>query len=306
MKKLKKTNKPLRTRDKKRENLIGWLFCSPYFLYTIVMFLIPLIWAVWLSTMDWNLMSENRIFVGIKNFIDLFSDEAVKRAFLNSFRYLIPIVFLCVAGGMGIALVVNELPERIKGAASVVMFIPYLTSGVATAVLVKYMCAYNSVLNIFLRDHFNLKISWFTDKKAAFCIIVGIVVWKCCGYYAMFFLSALQGISEEILEAASLDGATGMRQFFCIKLPLMLPSISSVTALAAGLALGIYTEPYLLTSGGPSGATTSWILEIYYSAFTNFRSGYGTAMAILYAIEIFIILKLIDFIMNKLIQKFGC
>ena len=115
MKKLKKTNKPLRTRDKKRENLIGWLFCSPYFLYTIVMFLIPLIWAVWLSTMDWNLMSENRIFVGIKNFIDLFSDEAVKRAFLNSFRYLIPIVFLCVAGGMGIALVVNELPERIKG-----------------------------------------------------------------------------------------------------------------------------------------------------------------------------------------------
>ena len=57
-------------------------------------------------------MSENRIFVGIKNFIDLFSDEAVKRAFLNSFRYLIPIVFLCVAGGMGIALVVNELPEK--------------------------------------------------------------------------------------------------------------------------------------------------------------------------------------------------
>lgn len=305
MKHNKQPNLPNR-RDKQRENLIGWLFCSPYLLFTLFMFLIPLAWAVWLSTMDWNLMSDNRVFVGLGNFKDLFTDVAVQKAFINSFRYLIPIVVLCVVGGIIIAMIVNELPSRVKGIASVIMFIPYLTSGVATSVLVKYMFAYNSVLNTFLRKHFDLRISWFNDKRTAFCLIVGIVVWKCCGYYAMFFFSALQGISEEVLEAASLDGATGLRQFFSIKLPLILPSISSVTALAAGLALGIYTEPYLLTSGGPSRTTTSWILEIYYAAFTNFRSGYGTAMAILYAVEIFIILKVIDFIMNKLIHKFGC
>ena len=79
-----------------------------------------------------------------------------------------------------------------------------------------------------------------------------------------------------------------------------------VIALAAGLALGIYTEPFLLTSGGPSGATTTWTLEIYYSAFTKFDSGYATAMAIVYAVEIFIILKILDVVMRRLTEKFGC
>ncbi|MCH4031225.1 MAG: sugar ABC transporter permease [Lachnospiraceae bacterium] len=290
----------------KRENMIGWTLNIPYLAYTVFLFLIPLCWAVWLSLQDWNLMSSSPAFVGFKNFADLFRDKNVGWAFLNSFRYLIPIVILCLIFGLIIAFAVNALPEKVRGFASVAMFIPYLTSGVATAVLAKYMLSYNSVLNTFLRTKFGLAISWFTNGTSAFLVIVFIVVWKCSGYYALFFLSALSSIPQEVIEAAQIDGATRSQINFKIKIPMMLSSISSVVALAAGLALSIYTEPYLLTGGGPADATTTWTLEIYYSAFTKFQSGYGTAMAIVYAVEIFVILKLIDWIMGKLIKRFGC
>ena len=78
---------------------MGWLLNGPYLIYSLIFFLIPLIWAFWLSTMDWNLMSEQKTFVGIRNFAGLFSDSRVKAAFINSYRYLLPIVVLCFAGG---------------------------------------------------------------------------------------------------------------------------------------------------------------------------------------------------------------
>ena len=88
---------------------MGWLLNGPYLIYSLIFFLIPLIWAFWLSTMDWNLMSEQKTFVGIRNFAGLFSDSRVKAAFINSYRYLLPIVVLCFAGGLIIALLVSNL-----------------------------------------------------------------------------------------------------------------------------------------------------------------------------------------------------
>ena len=160
----------------KRAGLMGWLLNGPYLIYSLIFFLIPLIWAFWLSTMDWNLMSEQKTFVGIRNFASLFSDSRVKAAFINSYRYLLPIVVLCFAGGLIIALLVSNLPDKIKGLVAVLFFIPYLTSGVATSVVVKYFFNYNSAFNTFLRDQFNLNINWLTDQRYAFAVMVGIVV----------------------------------------------------------------------------------------------------------------------------------
>lgn len=81
-----------------RENITGWLLSMPYLVYSLVFFLIPLVWAAWLSTMDWNLMSSKKTFVQLDNFIKLFTDEKVIAAFINSYRYLVPIVILCFAG----------------------------------------------------------------------------------------------------------------------------------------------------------------------------------------------------------------
>lgn len=289
----------------KRKNLVGWFLNAPYLIYSLIFFLIPLIWAAWLSLMDWNLMSKNKTFVGLDNFIKLFSDTKVRAAFINSFRYLVPIVILCFCGGLIIALLVSKLPDKIKGFVAVLFFIPYLTSGVATSVVVKYFFNYNSVFNEFLRNNFGLTINWLTDKRYAFAIMVGIVVWKMSGYYALFILSGIESIGADVNEACALDGSTGLHKLFHVTLPMIMPTLTTVLVLATGLAFGIFTEPFLLTGGGPDLSTTSWQLEIYNTSFTRFQSGYGAAMAIANAVQIFITLRIINFFTDKLNNKFG-
>ena len=286
----------------KKAGLMGWLLNGPYLIYSLIFFLIPLIWAFWLSTMDWNLMSEQKTFVGIRNFAGLFADSRVKAAFINSYRYLLPIVVLCFAGGLIIALLVSNLPDKIKGLVAVLFFIPYLTSGVATSVVVKYFFNYNSAFNTFLRDQFNLNINWLTDQRYAFAVMVGIVVWKMSGYYALFILSGIESIGDDVTEAAMLDGSTGLHKLLHITLPMIMPTLTTVIVLATGLAFGVFTEPYLLTGGGPNMTTTTWQLEIYNTSFTRFQSGYGAAMAIASAVQIFITLRIINAVTDRRLQ----
>ena len=289
----------------KKAGLMGWLLNGPYLIYSLIFFLIPLIWAFWLSTMDWNLMSEQKTVVGIRNFAGLFADSRVKAAFINSYRYLLPIVVLCFAGGLIIALLVSNLPDKIKGLVAVLFFIPYLTSGVATSVVVKYFFNYNSAFNTFLRDQFNLNINWLTDQRYAFAVMVGIVAWKMSGYYALFILSGIESIGDDVTEAAMLDGSTGLHKLLHITLPMIMPTLTTVIVLATGLAFGVFTEPYLLTGGGPNMTTTTWQLEIYNTSFTRFQSGYGAAMAIASAVQIFITLRIINAVTDRLNRRFG-
>lgn len=255
--------------------------------------------------MDWNLMAEQKTFVGIRNFTNLFSDARVRAAFINSYRYLVPIVLLCFFGGLIIALLVSNLPEKVKGLVAVLFFIPYLTSGVATSVVVKYFFNYNSAFNVFLREHFDLTVNWLTDQKVAFAVMVGIVVWKMSGYYALFILSGIENVGDDVTEAAMLDGSTGLHKLIHITLPMIMPTLTTVIVLATGLAFGVFTEPYLLTGGGPNMTTTTWQLEIYNTSFTRFQSGYGAAMAIASAVQIFITLRIINGVTDRLNRRFG-
>lgn len=289
----------------RRRELVGWALNAPYLLYSLVFFLLPLIWAFWLSMMDWNLMSKDKTFVGAKNFLDLFSDPKVQAAFINSYRYLLPVVLLCFFFGLVIALLVSKLPDKIKGIVAVLFFIPYLTSGVATSVVVKYFFNYNSIFNEFLRNNFGLTINWLTDERYAFGVMVGIVVWKMSGYYALFILSGIESIGTDVNEAAALDGSTGLHKLLHVTLPMIMPTLTTVLVLATGLAFGIYTEPFLLTGGGPNLSTTTWQLEIYNTSFTRFQSGYGAAMAIASAVQIFVTLRIVNFVSDKLNKRFG-
>jgi len=289
---------------KNKGGFLGWIFNLPYIAYSLIFFLIPLIWAIWLSTTDWNLMSNDKNFVGLDNFIRLFDDPRIIAAFINSFRYLLPIVILTFIGGLIIGLLVHKLPDKIKGVTAVLFFIPYLTSGVAVSVVVRYFFSYNSALNVLLRGK-GIAIEWFSNPKTSFAIIVAIVVWKMSGYYALFILSALESISDEIHDACKIDGAFGMNKFIHVTLPMIIPTLTTVVVLLSGLAFGLFTEPYLLTGGGPNLVTTTWQLEIYNTSFTNFQSGYGAAIAIASAVQIFITIKIVTHVMGKLNHKYG-
>lgn len=283
-----------------QRNRIGWSFSAPYFIYAFFFFLIPLLWAIWLSTMDWNLMSTVRHWVGLDNFIKAVTGEKVQAAFINSFKYMAVLIPSVMVVSTAIALLLHKLPRKIKGIYSVSFFIPYLTSGVAVSVVVRYFFSYSSLFNTYLRETFSLDIRWFQDPFWAFMIIVGIVVWKISGYYALIIMAALESIPREVYDAASVDGVNGLQRFFRITLPMIVSSLSTVLILLTGLIFGIFSEPFLLTGGGPMLSTTTWYLELFNTSFVRFRSGLGASIAILNAIQIFITIRLFAYLMDKL------
>ena len=160
------------------------------------------------------------------------------------------------------------------------------------------------MLNVFLREHYGVNVNWL-QSGAAFWILVGMIIWKMSGYYALFVLSAIESIPADVYEASLLDGCTGVKKFFKITLPMITPTITSVIVLAAGLSFQIFSEPFLLTGGGPNLSTTTWQLEIYNTSFVGFSAGYGAAMAIANAIQIYLTIQIITWIMDRVNGKFG-
>lgn len=286
-----------------KENSTGWIFVTPYMLYWVILFALPLLWAFWLSLTDWNLMALKWSWVGLDNFITGIKDPNVHKVFINGIKYLVTIVPLVCLFSMGIASVLHNLPSRFKGIFSVIFFVPFLTSGVATSVFVRYFFNYSSPLNIWLRSSFNLTVGWFTDPGVAFWVIVFVIIWKVCGYYSLFLFASYEAIAPEIIEAAEIDGASSKRRFWKIVMPIIAASMQSVIILSTGLVYSIFTEPFLLTGGGPSKSTLTWQLLLYNTSFVNFKSGYGAMIALLLGICIFLSLRVVISLSNHYVNN---
>ncbi|MBC7222059.1 sugar ABC transporter permease [Candidatus Bipolaricaulota bacterium] len=266
----------------------------------VLFFLIPLGWSLSLVFFDWNLISPVRNYVGFYNFREALSSTRVHNAFLNTYKFMAIIVPSVMVVSLGLALIVHHLP-RLKQFYAVGFFLPYLASGVAISLVVRGILSYDSAFNEFLRSVFGTSPRWLRDSFWATLVISAMIVWKLSGYYALIFLAGLQGIPRELYEAAALDGAGPFTQFRKITLPLLYPAFYTVLVLAVGLCFGIFTEPYVLTGGGPRFATHTWQLEIYYQAFERFRAGYGATVAVLNAVVTFASILVI----RRIVESWG-
>ncbi|MDP4549512.1 carbohydrate ABC transporter permease [Guptibacillus hwajinpoensis] len=279
---------------------LGWLFASPYLIYSLIFFLFPLLWATYLAFTNWNLIAPDYEFVGIQNFIQAFFTDTVRAAFFVTYKFLAMFVPIVVAGALFLAVLIHSLP-KFKGLFSVAFFLPYLASGVASAIVVNGILSYNSPFNIWLRGTFGLDINWLGSSILAPLIIALMMAWKFAGYYALLFVAGLESIPKEIYEASAIDGAVGWKRFWHITLPMLYPSFYTVTILAVGLMFGIFTEPYVLTGGGPDLATHTWQLEIYSQAFERLNAGFGTAIAVINSVVTFGSIL----VFRKILEKWG-
>lgn len=273
---------------------------SPYIVSAILFFLFPLGWSLSLVLFDWNLISPVRTYVGLGNFREAFTSARVFQAFLNTYKFMAIIVPAVLVVSLVLALIVHHLP-RLKQFYAVGFFLPYLASGVAVSLVVRGILSYDSAFNELLRSLFGTSPRWLRDPFWATLVISAMIVWKLSGYYALIFLAGLQGIPRELYEAAALDGADSFTQFRKITLPLLYPAFYTVLVLAIGLCFGIFTEPYVLTGGGPRFATHTWQLEIYYQAFERFRAGYGATVAVLNALATFVSILII----RRVVEAWG-
>lgn len=278
-----------------RTSAIGWLFVSLAIMMITVFYFYPMVQALLLSFKSGTGM--NLEFIGIDNYKRLFSDSTFKTALTNTFIYLIIQVPAMIILALFISVLLNNSELKFKGFFRTAIFLPAVTSLVAYSVIFKYLFATDGLINKLLLSVqlIQTPIEWITDPFWAKVTIIIAITWRWTGYNMIFYLSSLQNIDPSIYEAARIDGASSVRQFFGITIPLLKPIILFTSITSTIGTLQLFDEVVNITKGGPGNATMSISHYIYNLSF-KYTSDFGYAATVSYSIvAIIIILAFLQF-----------
>ncbi|MER5595629.1 sugar ABC transporter permease [Streptomyces sp. NPDC002265] len=245
---------------------IGMLFVSPYLLYLAAIFVYPLGFAVWMSFHQYFFTAPgvkvDRPFVGLDNYTAVLTDPDVWRSFLNIAVFLVINVPLTVVASLVLASALNQ-KLRYRSFFRTAYYIPYVTASVAVVGVWIFLFNSDGLVNQALGP-LAPDPSWLVNSHLAMPTVAVFVAWKQLGFFVVLYLSALQNVPQELYESAAIDGAGKLRVFRSITIPAVRPATLLVLILATVTGANLFTEPYLLTSGGgPDGATTSPVLLMY-------------------------------------------
>ncbi|MGD6748358.1 carbohydrate ABC transporter permease [Streptomyces sp. BH106] len=249
-----------------RRSRIGALFVSPYVLFLLVVFAIPLVYTVWMSFHRFYFTAPgtdvDAPWVGLSNYKDVFTDPVVGRAFLNILIFLVINVPLTVGLSLVLAAALNA---KMRGRAffRAAFYLPYVTASVALVAVWQFLFGQDGFVNHLLGSHAPDP-SWLVNSHLAMPMIAVFVTWKQLGFFVMLYLAALQNVGKELYEASAMDGAGKVRQFFSVTVPGVRPATTLVVIYAIITGANMFSEPYLLTGGGgPDHASTSPVLLMY-------------------------------------------
>lgn len=271
-------------RSRIREALAGYLFLTPNLLGFLAFSLIPIIASIMLTFSRWNLASPPK-FIGLKNYSYLINDELFWKYLLNTFYYAGLTVPLTIFVGFFLAYLLNR---KIRGVVffRTIYFLPSDTLIVAVAVIWSWL--YNADFGLFNYVLGKLGIqgpNWLQSRTWAMPAIIIMGVWKGSGYAMLIYLAGLQGIPEEYYEASEIDGAGWWQQIRFITVPLIFPTTFFILVTSTIGAIQGFDQFYVMTRGGPAGATTTLVYYIFQNAFEWFNMGYAaTAAAALFVI----------------------
>jgi ABC-type sugar transport system permease subunit len=260
--------------------------------------IIPAVLGFLVSFTDYTGLSPKYNFVGLTNYKNMFSDRYIIRALQNNFVYALIYTPATLLLSLLLATVLNHL-RWLKKIFRTVIFLPYITSMVAVAVIWKMIFnpldgPLNTMLSIFIKE----PPEWIVSSKWALYAVIVVAVWKSCGYYMLIFLAGMQNIPNSLYESASLDGAGNFHQYFFITLPMLSPTIFLNVVLVIMNSFQVFDLVNVMTNGGPGMSTNVLVLRIYQEAFKSSRMGYSSAIAyFLFGIILFI--TLIQFILQK-------
>ncbi|GLI85280.1 MULTISPECIES: carbohydrate ABC transporter permease [Rossellomorea] len=277
----------------KTKAYIPYLFVAPALVLFSVFMLYPIISSLIMSFQSGQ--GANLAFVGIDNYKRLMSDEIFHKALKNTFILLIIQVPIMVLLALILSSILNSALLRMKGFFRVTFFLPAVTSLVAYSIIFSIMLMNDGVINQVLAAVGLDAIPWLNDPFWAKASLILAMTWRWVGYNMVIYLAGLQNIPEEMYEAASMDGASKVRQFFSITIPQLKPVILFTVVLSTIGTLQLFDEPFVLTKGGPSDATLTIGMYLYQTGFRYFDFGYASTIAyvivVLIAIMTFIQFK---------------
>ncbi|HLT66882.1 MAG: carbohydrate ABC transporter permease [Protaetiibacter sp.] len=273
-----------------RTRLAPYGFITPAMILLIAFGVLPIGVALLVSFTDMNLAglgNWSRIrFIGFENYVELLRDPAFWQALGNTALFALVGVPSVIIVSLVIALALNRSQSRFFRALRSFYFVPAITAIVAVALVWGYL--YNTQFGLFnhLLSLVGLPpVPWLSDPVVVKFSVAAVAIWRGLGLNVIIFLAALQGVPKEYLEAASIDGAGSLRRTWSIVIPLLRFAIFFVTITTVIAWLQFFDEPFVLTKGGPLGASTSIALFLYQKGFSSSQFGYASAgSVVLFAI----------------------
>lgn len=266
-------------RSKIKYDLIAYLFITPNYLIYLVFILVPVIWVISLSFTRYELVTAP-VFNGIANYLELFQDEIFSQALKHTFIYWIFTVAISMVIGLVLAVVLNQ---RIKGVSffRAAYYLPNVISMVAIAIM--WIWLYDptkGILNAIL-GIFGIPASdWLYDQNLALGCIIVPSIWALVGFDMVIYLAGLQNIPNMLYQAATVDGASQLKQFFVITIPMLRPITFFLIVMSSIKSFQVFDQIYVMTRGGPAKATTTLVYEIYENGFQFYKMGYASAMSV--------------------------
>ena len=284
-----------------RNRLTPYLFVSPAMILLVAFGIVPILVAAVISTTNMNISAfaswSNVDFIGVDNYTKLFGDPDFWQAIGNTGLFAIVGVPVIVLVSLAVALLLGRSQNRFFRSLRAFYFIPAITAIVAISLIWGYL--YNTqfgLLNYLLSLVGVPPVQWLSDPVLAKFSVGLVAVWRATGLNIIIFLAALQGVPREYLEAASLDGAGEWKKTFSIVIPLMRFAVFFVSVTTTIAWLQFFDEPFVLTDGGPLGATTSASIFLYKEGFRLNQFGYASAGSIV----LFVIIAVITLVQLRL------
>jgi len=280
------------------DHVAGWLFVLPAVFLIALFSIFPIIWGFILSLQKASLISPNRPFVGFDNYTHIASDPLARQAAVNAVIYTCLFVPTSIILALFLSIAMNQKIRLIRFY-RLAVFIPVAVSTIATGVM--FMWVFDSTFGLANWALGTVGIGpfgWFDSPQGAMPSLVIMTVWGWLGFDAIIYLAALQGVPHELVEAASVDGASRWSTFRRVTLPLLGPATLLLVVWSTISAVQLFDEVFLITHGGPLGRTSVPVYYIYKLAFTSSygfgAAGYAAALAYVLFVVI-LILTLVQF-----------
>ena len=284
------------TTRERNEFVWGWAFIFPTMLGLIVLNIIPIFQTIYQSFFKTGDFGKGNIFIGMENYIKMFGDAEVWQAVINTFKYAIVEVPFSIAIALVLAVLLNRKMMGVS-AYRTIFFLPMGAAPAAIAMVWRWL--FNSEFGL-LNHIFGTNINWISDPAIAVFAIAVIGIWSIIGYNMVLFLAGLQEIPRDYYEAASIDGATGISQFFNITVPLLSPTIFFVTITRVIGGLQVFDLIFMvMDKNNPALYKTQSIVYLFYqNSFVENNKGYGSTIVVL-LIAIIMVVTVFQMIAQK-------
>jgi ABC-type sugar transport system permease subunit len=277
----------------------AYIFISPFYILFIIFGFFPLFYMLYLGFYQWNGFGSMK-FIGLRNYVSMFGDELFWISTGNTIYVWLVHIFIMIFFALIIAVILNSPIVKARIIYRTFLFLPYCVAIIAASFVFGLIFDLNhGVLNYILNIIGINSIPWLASSKCSKNAIVLLNMWRVSGWFIVVLLAGLQNIDVSVYEAAKIDGANVIQELWYITIPLLKPIILFCFIIDTIGSFKLFTESYILTSGGPANSSLSLVFYIYNKAFRDLKVGYSSAISIM----LLIIIILVSLVLFKLWGK---